>query len=100
MSTKKKNRRELVESALAGGLIGAALGALLTGKSKGAIVSALVGAAIGASLKAIDEATEINMPVLYEEEGVIYKIYPDGSKEMVKKINRYNTKIPLSFSIE
>lgn len=100
MAKRKKNRREIVEGALAGGLIGAALGAILIGKSRGAIASALVGAAIGASIKAMKEAEEMNMTVLYEENGTVYKVFPDGSRVEFKKINRTNIKIPTSFSLE
>lgn len=98
MTAKKK--QEIINSAIAGGIIGAALGALLTGKGKSTIVSALAGAAIGASIKAIKEAEKLDMPVMYEEDGTIYRVYPDGTKELVKEIDRTNVTIPQNFSIE
>ncbi len=100
MVKRKKNRNKIIERAIEGGLFGAALGALLTGKSKGTIASALVGAAIGASIKALEEAKELDVPVLYEEDGVIYKIYPNGKSEIVKKSKKQRNNIPLTFFLD
>lgn len=97
-NTKKKDER--IENAIAGGLVGAALGALLTNKSEDTIVASLVGAAIGASLSAIDEAKDISTPVMYEENGKLYKQYSNGKKEFVKNISKHNQKIPPTFSID
>jgi|GEM_PF-1381395 len=98
MTAKKK--QEIIDGAIAGGIIGAALGALLTGKGKSTLISALTGVAIGASIKAQKEAKKLDVPVMYEEEGIIYKVYPDGTKELVKEIDKSTTTIPQSFSIE
>lgn len=98
MTAKKK--QEIIDGAIAGGIIGAALGALLTGKGKSTIISALAGAAIGASIKAKQEAKKLDVPVMYEEEGTIYRVYPDGTKELVKELDKSTTTIPQSFSIE
>lgn len=95
-----RNKDEIIEGAIAGGLIGAALGALLTGKSKGALASAIAGAAIGASLKALNEAKNIDRPVLYEKDGEVYKIYPDGRREFVKKLEQNQTEIPSTFTLD
>lgn len=94
------NKHEIIEAAIAGGLIGAALGALLTGKGKYTIASALAGAAIGASIKAHKEAEKLDMPVLYEEEGSIYRIHPNGERKMVKKLKRHQVNVPSTFSLE
>lgn len=99
MSKEKKSKEEIIEKALLGGIVGAALGALLTGKAKGTLVSAIAGAAIGASLKAIEEAKHINTPVMYEEDGKIFKVYADGRKEFVKAIKESKIKIPENFRI-
>ena len=95
-----KNKDEIIEDALAGGLIGAALGALLTGKSKDTLVAALLGAAIGASVKALDEAKENNLPVLIEENGVLYELNPNGKKKFIKRLKRTSRNIPPNFQIE
>lgn len=99
MPSRKKNKDEIIEGALAGGLIGAALGALLTGKSKDSLAAALLGAAIGASVNALDEAKENNLPVLIEENGFLYELGPDGKKKQIKKLKRFNKSIPSRFEI-
>lgn len=96
----KKNKDEIIEGAVAGGAIGAALGALLTGRTKGAVVSALVGAAIGASLKAIKEAEDLDTPVLYEFDGVIYRVHPDGRREKVKQLSSRSGSVPNKFTLD
>ena len=100
MADRRKNTGEVIESALAGGIVGAALGALLTGKSKGTLASALLGAAIAASVKALGEAKENNLPVLFEENGVLYMLYPDGTKKLVKESGKKHRTIPLNFEIK
>lgn len=82
----QQNKDEIIKDAIAGGLLGAALGALLTGKSDRSVLAAIVGAAIGASLSAQREAKALNTPVLYEIEGSIYRVYPDGHKELIKRL--------------
>ncbi len=98
MSDTKRN--DLIENAIAGGLIGAALGALLTGRRGNTIVAGLLGAAIGASIKAQRKVENIGLPVYYEEEGVIYKVFSDGTKEKVKEVKARKSNIPKSFSID
>lgn len=89
------NKDEIIKNAIAGGTIGAALGALLTGRSDRSVLAAIVGAAIGASLTAQREAKKIDASVLYEIDGSIYRVYPDGTKEFVKEIPQANKNIPL-----
>jgi len=96
----EKNKDEIIEGALAGGIIGAALGAFLTGKGRNTIVSALVGAAIGASVKARKEAQSLNVPIMYEEEGEVYLIHPDGRKEYIKTKETRKGSIPRKFSLD
>lgn len=100
MAGNTKNKDERIENAIAGGLVGAALGALLTNKGEGTIVAGLVGAAIGASVSAINEAKYISTPVMYEENGKLYKQYANGKKEFVKSLSKHNQKIPPTFSID
>ena len=96
-----KSKHEIIENAVAGGVIGAALGALITGKSEYTLASAIVGAAIGASVKAQKEANKLNIPVLYEEDGIIYKYLPNGEREMVKEIESIqNNNVPPTFTLE
>lgn len=100
MSNSRDKSDKIVEGALAGGLVGAALGALLTGKGEGTMISAIVGAAIGASIKAGEEAQKMNLPVLYEENGKIYKVFPDGKKELIRELAKVKTRIPKTFILE
>lgn len=99
MAAKKQNNDEIIENALLGGVIGVALGALLTGKSKDSLAAALLGAAIGASVTALNEAKENNLPVLIEENGVLYELYPDNSKRFVRKLRNPSPSIPSKFKI-
>lgn len=94
-----KNKHEIIEGFLAGGLIGASLGAILTGKKKETIVASLVGAAIGASIIAQKEAESLTTPIMYEENGRIYKRYANGSIEFVKDLPKSRAVIPSTFSI-
>lgn len=97
--SKRKSKDEIIEHALIGGFLGSALGALLTGKTKNTFASAIAGAAIGASLKAIEEAKDLETPVMYEEGGKIYRVYSDGRKEFVKELEKTKVKVPLKFTI-
>lgn len=100
MSKRKGNNSdEIIEGALAGGLIGAALGAFLLGR-RGTLAAALLGAAIGASVNAIKEAEEHDIPVMIEEDGVLYYLNPDGTKKRIRKIKRSVTKLPSRFTLE
>ncbi|RLD52007.1 MAG: hypothetical protein DRJ05_17840 [Bacteroidetes bacterium] len=95
-----KSKHEIIENAVAGGVIGAALGAVITGKSEYTHASAIVGAAIGASLKAQKEANDLKVPVLYEEDGIIYKYFPNGERELVKEIEPIQKSIiPPTFTL-
>jgi hypothetical protein len=60
----------------------------------------LVGAAIGASLAAQEEAKELEQPLLYEENGTIFRVFPDGRREVVKKLIRRKSTIPRNFRLE
>ena len=100
MPNNKENQIDLIEGALAGGLIGAALGALITGKTKGAIISAIAGAAIGASWKAFQESKKLDIPFLFEKDGIIYKQMPNGDIVKVKELEKSTTEIPRNFSLE
>ncbi len=91
---------DIIKNAIAGGIIGAALGALFTGKSKGALASLIAGAAIGASLKALEKAKDTDIPVLYEEDGSIFRLHPDGRSEFVREIEQQNVIIPETFSLD
>lgn len=93
------SENEIITKALEKGIIGATLGALFTGKSKVALASLIAGIAIGASFKAFKQAKKTNIPVLYEDNGSIYRLYSNGKLEFVKKIESNNTNIPERFSL-
>ncbi|MCX6350709.1 MAG: glycine zipper 2TM domain-containing protein [Bacteroidetes bacterium] len=96
---KDKTRNQIIEDALAGGLFGAALGALLTNKRNNTLAAVLLGAAIGASVKVLQEAKEYNLSVMIEEDGILYTMHPNGSKEQVMKLKKSGKVIPKSFTI-
>ncbi len=95
-----KDKNEIVESAIAGGVIGAALGAIITGRSKETLASIIVGAAIGASLTAFKNALKTNIPILFEDNGSIYKLYPNGKVEFIRTIEHEVIEIPETFSLD
>ncbi len=95
----KDNRDDIIEGALAGGLIGAALGAFLTKKGNGTLVAALVGVAIGASIKAQKEAKKLEFPVLYEHNGKLFREYSDGRREFLENIPYSEVDIPDNFEL-
>jgi hypothetical protein len=53
---------------------------------------ALLGLAIGAAVKAQKKAKENDVPYVIEEDGYLYKVYPDGSRKKIKPVPnpRYN----------
>jgi len=81
-------------------MVGAALGALVTGEKKGTAIAALVGAAVYASFMAFQRAKKTGIPVLYEEDRVLYREFPDGTREVVKKMPHQKEIIPSSFTLE
>ena len=91
---------DILKKAIAGGLIGAALGALFTGKSKDTLTSLIAGAAIGASLEALKKAKNTDIPVLYEDDGSIYKLHPNGQREFIKETEQEEINIPETFSLD
>lgn len=95
-----KNKEDIINSAIAGGIIGASLGALITGKSKGSLLASIVGAALGASFEALKEAKDKKLSVMVEDEGSLYWLHPDGKKEFIKKIPKSDIAVPKAFVIE
>lgn len=82
-----KKEENIVEGLIAGGIVGAALGALiLKDKGKGSVVGAIAGAAIAASVKAYESAQQTAIPLVVEEDNVLYKVYADGTKKVIKKL--------------
>jgi hypothetical protein len=89
-----------IENLLAAGIIGAALGALLLkNKAQGATLGALAGAAILASSRAYENAHKTNVPVMVEEDNVLYNVYPDGTKKKVKKLPKPDSILRKNFTI-
>ena len=94
------DKHEIIEAAIAEGSKGGSLGAILTGKSKDALASVIAGTAIDISIKAAEEAKNTNIPVLYELDGAIYSVYPDGHSEFIKNIDKVHLQVPSTFNIE
>lgn len=84
-----KKDDEIIESLIAGGVIGAALGALLSkNKGEGATLGGIIGAAILATYKANQIAKGIHVTMVTEENGKLYQINPDGTKQFIKEIEK------------
>jgi Ran GTPase-activating protein (RanGAP) involved in mRNA processing and transport len=94
-----KAENNLLEVAIAGGLIGAALEALVSGDKKNSGLGALAGAVIAASLRANQEASKTNVPVVIEENNNLYEVSPDGSKKLIKKLEKNSKPIPKKFTL-
>jgi Glycine zipper len=96
-----KSDEEIIESLVAGGLIGAALGALISkSKGEGAALGALIGAAILGTYKANEKAKETHIPMVMEENGNLYQINADGSKQFIKVIEKSNVKFEKAFKLK
>jgi outer membrane lipoprotein SlyB len=95
-----KKDDEIIESLIAGGLIGAALGALITGNNNGSGLGAIAGAVVIASLKANENAQKTNIPLLIEEDNILYEVKADGSKKIIKSISRNLKKVPKRFILQ
>ena len=96
-----KSDKEILESLVAGGFIGATIGALLfKEKGKGALLGAIAGAAIIATYKAHEQALKTNIPMFIEENGNLYYIKEDRTKEFVKKLDKPVKKLPKKFKLK
>ena len=95
-----QNDKEIFESMILGGVIGATLGAILTNKNDGSAIGAIAGAAILATLKASENAQKTNIPVLIEENNVIYEVNSNGEKKVIRKITKSSTAIPGQFKLK
>lgn len=93
-------KNDIIKKLIAGGIVGGALGALFTKESKDSKASILLGAALGASVVALDKAVSTGEPVLFEEDGFMYRLYPDGHQELVREIEHEEIDIPKNFSLE
>lgn len=91
--------REIIESLIAGGLLGAALGALVSDDNRGATIGAIAGAAIVASFRANQQAQATGIPVVIEQDNELIRVYPDGRRELIRKIPRSNAYIPKKFKL-
>lgn len=91
--------REIIESLVAGGLLGAALGALVSDDNHGTAIGALAGAAIVASFRANQRAQAAGMPVMIEQNNELVRIWPDGRRELIRKIPKANARIPKKFKL-
>ncbi|MBC7425713.1 MAG: hypothetical protein H7321_04175 [Bacteroidia bacterium] len=97
--SKSINKTKIIREALAKGLTGRSLGAFLTGTSSRTNISMLVGAAIDASVVALQEARDLNMPVMIADDGYLCFLHPDGSVEKLGKMKRSRVRVPSTFTI-
>ena len=95
-----KNDTELVEAAIVGGLIGAALEALISTSKKNTGLGILAGAVIAASLKANSEALKTNIPLVLEENNILYEVSADGTKRLIRKLPKNSKRIPKNFTLK
>lgn len=82
---------EILDSLVAGGLVGAALGALVKNDKTVVTLSAIAGAALLASFHASERAKESDVPIVFEENGVLYEVR-NGEKKTIKVLPKKNSK--------
>lgn len=86
------------EAPLAGGIIGGLLGAIVSeDKEEGAFIGALLGAGLAAIARASLDAEKSGIPIVKEEDGYLVRIYPDGTKEIIKEIEQTVNTYPRKF---
>lgn len=96
-----KKDDEIIESLIAGGVIGGALGILLSkNKEEGATLGALIGAAILGTFKANEKASETHVPMVIEEDGKLYQINADGSKNFLRDLEKPSIKLEEYFKLK
>lgn len=97
----KKEKEEIIDSLVAEGIIGAALGLLLSNdKTSGTLVGGLAGAALFGSLKANEQAKKTEIPMLVEEDHVIYQVNKNGQKKVYKTIPKRKHNLPNKFKLK
>ena len=94
-----KSEVEIVDSLILGGIIGAALGSLITNDKSGTGLGAIAGAALFASFKANEKAKQLQFPLVVLENGTLYELNKDGSKKVVKHIEKPSIKVPSNFTL-
>lgn len=95
--TMKKQDEEFLESLIVGGIIGAALAAIISANKT---AGALAGAAIMASLRANENAKKTQLPVLIEENNILYEVNAQGEKKKVKELPKPQKDIPEHFTLK
>ncbi len=71
---------------IAGGVVGAALGAILTNKPKNLMISAVLGAAVTATYEASQRAKGNQLPILFEDDGILWRREPNGQIKKIKSL--------------
>lgn len=95
-----ENDNNFLEIAIAGGLIGAALESILSGAGKNSGIGMVAGVVIAASMKANENAVKTNIPLIREENNVLYEFFPDGTKRMIRQIPKSKVNIPKKFTLK
>ncbi len=72
------------EGALIGAALGITLAGMVTTKRKNVLISAMLGAAIGGTVGAQIRAKGNRVPYIVEDAGILFKVYPDGSRRKIR----------------
>lgn len=92
---------EILELLLSGGFIGTTLGDLLAKNGKGeTLLSTVAGAALFGTYRAGELARRTNIPVLSEQNGYLYRMFPDGTRKVVRKLENTKTNLPKQFTLK
>jgi outer membrane lipoprotein SlyB len=93
------NEKKIFQSLINNGFIGSAMGYILTGKEKATALGTLAGTVILSALKANENAQKTNMPLVVEEDNVLYEVNAKGEKRFIKNILKPTIIIPNKFKL-
>jgi uncharacterized membrane protein (UPF0136 family) len=92
---------EIIESLIASGIISATLGALLSkNKEEGISLGALISAAILGTFKANEKATKTQVPMVLVENGKLFRINADGTRQFLRDLEKSSVKLHEHFKLK
>ena len=99
-----KKDDDILKEVISMGSLGSMLIALLTKEKKATatitVLGLLASVAILASYKASKKALQTNLPILFEEDNILYELQTDGSKKIIKTLPKASSNIPGTFTLK
>ena len=96
-----KSERSQIKSWVAAGVIDAAFGAFLVKKNKTSRASSggIALAAILGSVEAREKAKETKIPLVVEEDSVLYEVSSSGKRKLIKHLSREERTLSKKFTL-